>query len=179
MSRAAFIACALAYTLASPLGCSPPDKGSIDRKVETRATPGSFREAGVSVVFEKRCGSLDCHGNIGRNMRIYSERGLRLPNDAGLLPGQGNTTIDEITANYQSITTLEPEQMNIVLNGGDPYQLLVLKKPLQLERHKGGRVIIKGDDAETCISSWLQEDAALAPINKDACTRAGVFPKNE
>jgi hypothetical protein len=168
---------ALGAAIIGSLACSPPDKGSIDRKVEIRASPGSFREAGVSTVFEKRCGSLDCHGNTGRNLRIYSSNGLRLPNDAGLVPGQGATTIDESTANYQSILTLEPEQTNRVLDGADPHTLLILKKPLALEKHKGGQVINKGDDAETCIVSWLEEDPALAPVNKDACTTAGVFPK--
>ena len=127
-------------------------------------------------MFERRCGSLDCHGAIGRNMRIYSSNGLRLPNDAGLRPGQGETTLDEITANYQSILTLEPEKTNEVLDGADPYTLLVLKKPLELEKHKGGPAIRKGDDAERCIVSWLKEDL-LNPIDKDACARAAIFPK--
>jgi hypothetical protein len=175
--RLALTAAALAFALASPVACSTPDKGSMDRLVKTRATPGSFREKGVGTVFEKRCGSLDCHGNIGRNMRIYSSHGLRLPNDAGLLPGQGDTTLDESTANYQSILTLEPEQTNAVINGGDPYTLLIVKKPLALESHKGGRVINKGDDAEQCIVSWLEEDPALSPVNDKACTSAAVFPK--
>lgn len=156
--------------------CSGPSKGELDRVVSTRASPGSFRAAGVSTVFEKRCGSLDCHGTLGRNMRIYSSRGLRLPNDAGLLPGQGDTTLDEVTANYQSILTLEPEATNAVIEGGDPYSLLVVKKPLELEKHKGGQSIRRGDDAERCIVSWLREDL-LAPIDKDACTRAAQFPK--
>jgi hypothetical protein len=122
------------------------------------------------------CGSLDCHGQIGRNMRIYSSRGLRLPNEAGLKVGAGETTLDEITANYQSILTLEPEVSNDVLDGADPQNLLVVKKPLELEAHKGGPAIRKGDDAERCIVSWLKEDL-LNPIDKDACARAAVFPK--
>lgn len=158
------------------LACSGPDKGEIERKVSTRASPGSFRNSGVTTVFERRCGSLDCHGGLGRNMRIYSANGLRLPNDAGLKPGSGDTTLDEITANYQSIMTLEPEVANEVVGGSDPYQLLIVKKPLELEKHKGGPAIRKGDDAERCIVSWLKEDV-LNPIDKGACARAAVFPK--
>jgi len=161
---------------ASLVACSGPDKGTLERKVSTRASPGSFRGAGVSTVLEKRCGSLDCHGAIGRNLRIYSANGLRLPNDAGLKSGAGDTTIDEITANYQSIMTLEPEIMNsVVADGLDPEQLLVLKKPLELEKHKGGAAIRKSDDAERCIVSWLQEDP-VSPIDKGACARAALFP---
>ena len=156
--------------------CSPPPKGELEREVSTRASPGSFRAAGVSTVFEKRCGSLDCHGSAARNMRIYSSQGLRLPNDAGLGPGAGDTTQDEVTANYQSILTLEPEETNKVILGGDPYKLLVLKKPLELEKHKGGQTIRRGDDAERCIVSWLEEDSTK-PVAKDACDRAAIFPK--
>jgi hypothetical protein len=157
------------------IACSGPEKGELERKVTTRASPGSFRNAGVSTVFEKRCGSLDCHGGIGRNLRIYSSSGLRLPNDAGLRPGAGETTLDEITANYQSIMTLEPERSNEVVDGADPNVLLVLKKPLELERHKGGPAIRKADDAERCIVSWFKEDV-LNPIDKPACARAAIFP---
>src|SRR5687768_7895351 len=90
------------------VSCSPPDKGELQRNVLTRASANSFRNANVAAVFEKRCASLDCHGQVARNLRLYSSRGLRLPNDAGLLPGAGDTTQDELAANYQSILTLEP-----------------------------------------------------------------------
>lgn len=160
------------------LSCSTPSKGTLERTVSTRATPGTFRTAGVTTVFEKRCGSLDCHGNPGRNMRIYSSRGLRLPNDAGLSVGVGDTTLDEITANYQSIMTLEPEQTNKVLDGEDPNTLLVLKKPLAVESHKGGQTIRQGDDAANCILSWLKEDLT-SPVDKNACAQAAIFPKGE
>ncbi len=163
---------------ASLAGCGGPDKGELERKVGTRGAPGSFRSDGVTTVFEKRCGTLDCHGSSGRNLRIYSSRGLRLPNDAGLKPGTGDTTFDEITATYQSIMTLEPEVSNDVLDGADPYKLLVLKKPLELEKHKGGPALRKGDDAERCILSWLTADA-LNPIDKAACARAAAFPKEQ
>jgi hypothetical protein len=165
-----------AVAISGSFACSPPDKGVLERNVSTRASPGSFRSAGVTTVFEKRCGSLDCHGTPARNLRIYSSRGMRLPNDAGLLPGQGDTTLDEISANYQSLLTLEPEQTNNVIAGEDPYTLLIVKKPLEIEKHKGGPVIRKGDDAERCIVSWLREDLT-SPVDKDACSRAAIFPK--
>lgn len=166
-----------ASLLTTTPACSPPDKGVLERAVSTRASPGSFRTTDIKTVIEKRCGSLDCHGNPARNMRIYSSRGLRLPNDAGILPGQGDTTQDEVTANLHSILTVEPEATNkVIADNGDPYSLLIVKKPLEIEKHKGGQVIRRGDDAERCIVSWLKEDT-LAPIDKDSCTRAAVFPK--
>jgi len=176
MIRFALYGLVVAGALAFGASCSAPDKGELSRNVSARASPGSFRSNGVSAVFEKRCGSLDCHGSLARNMRVYSSRGLRLPNDAGLAVGSGDTTLDEITANYQSILTLEPEETNAVLDGADPNTLLVVKKPLNVEKHKGGQVIRRGDDAERCIVSWLQEDL-LTPIDREACSRAAVFPK--
>ena len=181
--QARLLAIAIIAASGAAASCSGPSKGELERKVTIldagggqRASPGSFRANGVNLVFEKRCGSLDCHGDVARNLRIYSSRGLRLPNDAGLVPGSGDTTLDEITANYQSIMTLEPEATNAVIEGGDPYQLLIVKKPLEIERHKSGPIIRQGDDAERCIVSWLKEDTT-APIDKGACDRAAVFPK--
>ena len=76
---------------------------------------------------EKRCGSLDCHGGIARNLRIYSTNALRLPNDAGLRTGVGDTSAEERLAKYNTIMGLEPERTEEMLAGGDPYEMLVLK----------------------------------------------------
>ena len=158
------------------LGCSAPAKGAIERQPATvRARLAPF-ETLVSPVFEKHCGSLDCHGATGRNLRIYSVNGLRLPNDAGLRTGAGDTSTAERIANYQSILGLEPERTEEVFAGGDPYELLVLKKPLAIESHKGGQPIRRGDDSETCIVSWLRA-SDQTPIDLNACTRAAIFPK--
>ncbi len=156
--------------------CGDVSKGELARQVSTRASPGSFRAAGVSTVIERRCGSLDCHGSLARNMRIYSSRGLRLPNEAGVRPGEGDTTIDEITANYHSAMTIEPEATNAVVAGGDPNQLLLIKKPLGIEKHKGGTVFRRGDDTERCLVTWLTEDL-ITPVDSAACARAAIFPK--
>lgn len=173
MSRRIVASLGLVGLLAS---CSAPDKGALERPpAATRARLAPF-ETLVSPVFEKHCGSLDCHGGIGRNLRIYSSNGLRLPNDAGLRTGAGDTTSEERLANYHAILGLEPERTEEVFAGGDPYELLVLKKPLAIESHKGGQPIRRGDDSETCIVSWLRA-SEQNPIDLNACTRAAIFPK--
>ena len=129
---------------------------------------------GVGPVFERRCGSFDCHGNPSRAMRIYSQNGLRQPNEAGILPGGATTTPSEVTANYYSIIAVEPEEMNAAVSSKDPnapYTLLILKKPLNIETHKGGPVMNKGDDPEKCISSWI-----LGTTDKNACTNGAALP---
>jgi len=116
----------------------------------------SATQAGVSRVLEKRCGTLDCHGQIGRPLRIYGEFGLRFVDDAGNQPGLGATTETEYEANYQSVIGLQPEIMTLVVDGQLPAEsLMLLRKPLQLERHKGGAVFVEGDDAYNCFTTWL------------------------
>ncbi len=126
----------------------------------TILAPDQGEFTNVSPVFERRCGTLDCHGQVGRPLRIYSGLGLRLPNDAGSLPGTGGTTPDEITANYRAVIGLEPEEMSRVVAGKDPpTSLLILAKPLMLESHKGGPAIAEDDSADLCIESWLTAPA--------------------
>jgi hypothetical protein len=123
---------------------------------------------GVSVVLERRCGTLDCHGQVGRPLRIYGQYGLRFVDDAGDVPGLQPTTANERLANYQAVVGLQPELMTEVVQGNAPPEdLMLLRKPLQLERHKGGAVFVTGDDGDTCILSWL-----AGQTNFTSCTNA-------
>jgi hypothetical protein len=175
MKRAALLfslttsACAAGLVL---LACSATPSTS-DKVTVIGPNPGDFAAStgGVDPVFERHCGSLDCHGNTARALRIYSQYGLRIPNEAGVLPGTAATTPDEVSANYRSIIAVEPEQMTAVTKGGDPYSLLILKKPLTTETHKGGTVMIKGDDTEKCITGWLK-----GTVDKNACAAAAQLP---
>jgi hypothetical protein len=112
---------------------------------------------GVSAMLEKRCGTLDCHGQVGRPLRIYGSLGLRFVyGDASDRPGLQPTTDIEHKANYQSVIGLQPELMTEVVQGNAPPEaLLLLRKPLQLERHEGGQVFVGGDVTYTCLTSWL------------------------
>ena len=127
-------------------------------------TPDAVQyQNGVSFFMERRCGTLDCHGQDGRPMRIYGSRGLRLPNDGGLTPATGDTTPAEQIANFRAVVGLQPEQMSrVVASGGqNPESLLLLQKPLSVEgggaTHKGGPVISSGqaDDGYVCLTQWL------------------------
>lgn len=132
-----------------------PDFGQFSQPDVTGADGGAT--AGVSALLEKRCGTLDCHGQMGRSLRLFGMNGLRLiSQDAANTPGVQPTTQTEYVANYQSVIGLQPELMTEVVQGNaPPTSLLLLRKPLQLERHKGGAVINQGDDAYNCLLSWL------------------------
>lgn len=107
----------------SPLvgACSPPDPnratvvGFVDSNGDLDPSLAQFKDRGVSRFLERRCGTLDCHGRPERPLRIYGSLGLRLPNDAGLRPTTGDTSNDEVTANYEAVVGLQPEVMTRVV----------------------------------------------------------------
>jgi hypothetical protein len=113
---------------------------------------------------DHRCGSLDCHGQPGRNLRIWGCEGMRL--DAGLIsncnrsiPGGGGTTLAEYQATYRSLVGLEPQVMTAVYSGCNsqigadggalyppgptchPELLTFVEKARGAEAHKGGQLI--------------------------------------
>ena len=125
----------------------------------------------VDAYLTRRCGSLDCHGQAGRAYRIYSREGFRLPSltDAGFVSGQEPTHPDEQRANFQALVAVEPEEMSRLMGrqGEDPNVLLFLRKPLMLERHKGGPAMAENDPGYRCVVAWLSiavVDGTGAPI---------------
>ncbi len=180
----AVVGLASAVTFAAGPACDTPDPTRITEidapsYDQFKGANLSATQAGVSRVLELRCGSLDCHGQVGRAMRIYGEFGLRfVEGDAADQPGLGATTETEFEANYQSVIGLEPEYMTEVYEHVYPPEvLLLIRKPLQLERHKGGAVFVSGDDAYTCITTWLESggDAGSGGTDYDACGRAAAL----
>lgn len=113
----------------------------------------------VDAYIQRRCGTLDCHGQPGRAYRVYGYSGFRLyTEDAGLVSGQQATTEDEVRANYQAAVALEPEEMSRLMatQGAEPNRLLLLRKPLKLERHKGGPSMSEDDSGYRCVVAWLR-----------------------
>jgi hypothetical protein len=148
--------------------CSPaPDPTRTTEVNVPQFSPGFTGDGdrtGVTTFLERRCGTLDCHGQMGRPLRIYGALGLRLVDEAGAVPGGSGTSADEKLANFYATVTLEPELMTqVVNNGGDGAdRLLLVRKPRQLERHKGGQVIVANDSGDTCLTSWLQGNTDFA-----------------
>ena len=121
----------------------------------------------------KRCGTLDCHGQVGRNLRIYSQFGLRLsPSD---VPGGSKTTTAELDADYASAIALEPEIMSAgrpAMGGNNPDRLTLVRKPRAEEHHKGGQLFVIGDPQDLCMTSWLKSNDTGTPIDTASCTTA-------
>lgn len=149
---------------ATMLMCSSPPEDSKTLKAGGSAGPEplTYRQ-NVDAVLSRRCASLDCHGQVGRPLRLYSNNGLRRPGDGGTAPGVGAVTTEEIADNYRALIGLEPEAMLALraqaASQRDPYQLLMMRKALNVEGcHKGGPAIFRNDKADVCITSWLKKN---------------------
>ncbi len=126
----------------------------------------------VADALQPSCATLDCHGQRGRNLRLYGGRGLRLS-------AQGNsadepTTDAEYQADYRSLTGLEPEALDLVLRDGgiEPERLSLIRKARGIELHKGGVQMLPGDPLDRCITTWL-----AARIDRNACIRVAAAPR--
>jgi hypothetical protein len=148
-------------------GLDYPDGGL---RITTILAPDQVQfEKSVSPFLERKCASLDCHGQVGRGLRLYSGLGLRLPLPEGGVaqPGVGDTTGEERAANFRSTIGLEPEQMSRAVAGVvPPSKLLLLQKPLGIG-HKGGPAIAPQSPGEACLTTWIQ-----GRIDEAACTQA-------
>jgi hypothetical protein len=144
--------------------CSTPVDGRFTVAAPDRA---SFPDVAQAMV--QHCGSLDCHGNRYRNLRLYGNIGLRWDSkDHPLSPPC--TTSAEVDQDFDSVVGLEPEAMNTVAanHGAQPDDLLMIRKARGSESHKGFVVMVPGDDLDNCIVGWLQGQP-----NKAACQRSG------
>lgn len=120
----------------------------------------------VDPYLQRRCGTLDCHGQPGRPYRLYGFSGFRdYTDEAGLVSGQQPTTDSEITFNFQATIGIEPEEMSRVVarQGARPETLIFLRKPMLIERHKGGKLIQRDDDGYRCLTGWLRIRTVRAP----------------
>lgn len=154
----------LGAVIAAALACSTPAPDG--RVSETTPDRGSF--PAVSDLLDHRCGSLDCHGNAYRNLRIYGHEGLRLATTDRPL-ARGATTVAEYDESFTSVVYLEPEIMTqVVTSGGaSPERLTLVRKARGTEHHKGGALFQPGDAQDVCLTSWL-----AGHTDSTSCTKA-------
>jgi hypothetical protein len=150
------------------VACSTPQADA--RFVATAPDRASFPQ--VAQVFVRTCGTLDCHGTVARNFKIYGDVGLRYAatdRPSVLVP----TTTDEVDRTFESFVGLEPEILTAVVKSGgaNPERLTFLRKARGTEHHKAGQIITPGDDRDVCFTSWLAGAA-----DATACKNALAYP---
>ncbi len=171
---------ALALALAAALvACAAPSADDVvvlDRGLRP-SFEGFASARGAGVYLARRCGSLDCHGRPGRGVILYSTSGMRAPARPGQpqpVTGGAPLSADEIRANYTSVVSLEPEVMATVVSEGgrSPERLMLLRKPLGTERHKGGTVFTdETDPGWLCLTTWL-----TGKVDEDQCEQGARLP---
>jgi hypothetical protein len=140
-----------------------PMSGGPDARL---AAPDRATFVPVDNVLQASCGTLDCHGQVGRSLRLYGSRGLRWSKTGN--PADDATTPEEYDHSYWSVIGLEPEVMSDVVkdHGRNPERLTMVRKARELEHHKGSKVFTAGDDRDRCLTSWL-----AGALDADACMR--------
>ena len=144
------------------LSCAP----SLDEQAREHgaalAAPSRTDFPGVADALQLSCATLDCHGQVGRNLRIYGYGGLRL-SDADNPLGDPTTDL-EYLASYESLVSLEPESLSgVVTLQTNPDQLSLIRKARGLEHHKGGQRAQPGDSLDRCMVLWLIGEFAPDP----------------
>jgi len=178
MNRAVYMRALIALMFSSAGGaalavataCSSPDASVTVDPTAGDAGPSREQFDFVAPVLARRCGSIDCHGSIYRNMRIYGYGGLRLGPEAVDPMTPMRVTADEAQASYESVVGLEPEIMRAVVQSGGAgvERLTFVRKGRGDEDHKGNKRLTA--EADLCVTSWLANHVA-----EDACRTAGCF----
>lgn len=148
--------------------CSlPQNDGVFDLMVPDRAVFPKVADA-----LQPSCGTLDCHGQRGRNLRLYGGRGLRL-DPKGNSADEG-TTDAEYQASFASLVGLEPEALDAVVHSGglDLERLSLVRKARGTELHRGGVQMLPGDPLDRCLTSWLS-----GHVHAESCTRVAAAPR--
>jgi hypothetical protein len=172
MKAAAWAVAALGLALAGCLSeaelgsgapaCPSPGERCLDP--QNPACFGEFRV--VHQVLERRCGTLDCHGDPARPFLVYGQLAHRRPGgeiyaeskDQYFPGGTEPTTPFELMGTHQSACALEPEKMDAVVKGQAGVDTLTLvRKPRLQEKHKGGRLWGAGtaNTGDFCLVAWI------------------------
>ena len=157
-------------TTAIVVACSSPDTAA--RVDPTGPSADDFKV--VAPMLVRRCGSIDCHGSSYRNFRLYGYGGQRLAaTDRPDSPQR--ITDDEVRFDYAAVVGLEPEIMRDVVqaNGAGFNRLSIVRKGRNDEDHKGGQRIKPGDEADTCLLTWLSHTTNVGACNRAGCVGDG------
>ncbi len=160
----------LLWTLAPLAGCASGGEA------EPRLLADEAQFPAVLDGLEASCATLDCHGRIERNLRLWSSVGLRA--DPQAVPGSGETTAEEYARSFRAVIGLEPERTaEVVADWGEGAQRLTLvRKARGMEQHQGGAIAPEGGSADRCLVSWLSSAVDEAACADAAAEMAAPLP---
>jgi hypothetical protein len=157
MTRMPVIRSALAALAATALSCNVGTEGTSKLAPHDAVTFAAH----VQPYLELTCATLDCHGNRGRALRLYSELGLRTSDALRAQPIDGThepsgITQAELDANVLAFAA-------IAIEAKTPSQHLALLKPLAPAaggiQHVGGvHWSSTKDPGYLCLRAWLVAD---------------------
>jgi hypothetical protein len=191
--RESLTAATLGVLAALTLGCVGDPGSQVNLANAPRYGLNGEEFKPVSDMLERRCGNVDCHGSQYRAMRIYGKYGLRRPELDPMAfqqvtgmdyktyySGGIETTVAELSDNYDSVVALEPVLLRDVIareskstaelpcpySSSDstmtPECLTLVRKPRLQEKHKGGKIWNGGDDGDDCIVLWILNNSDYA-----------------
>lgn len=185
MSKPPSLLRSIAVALLSVGACGFAVASCIDNTLLSTVSCPPFEDfKKVSPVLEQRCGTLDCHGNTARPLRLFGNIGLRAPdpmyaNDPNYYPGgKVATTENEQMLNYRSVCALEPELLTQVMTKvidedtdepTSPDVLTFVRKPRLSEKHKGGRIWDQGKPGDRCITAWVLNEYEPGKFEDSDC----------
>ena len=178
---AVVVACAGLFAAAACASTPDTKRYTFIGEAEAPLAPSVAEyRAGPDNYLGKRCSSLDCHGQIGRPLRIFSKNGLRAfdaspPGGFPYISGRTGLADEEVLLNYEGVIGLEPEVLSqVYASGGEGLnRLILLRKPLGLERHKGGQLMNnEADEGYLCLASWISGNG----LDQISCDNAAKIP---
>ncbi len=154
------------------LGGSACNETNIDEVPLTVGDAVSFA-SDVQTYVGYRCASLDCHGDMGRTLRLYAARGLRLQDVLRDQP----VSSDELGQNLLSLAAFDT-----LGEPSDDNQILL--KGLSIDAggmaHEGGAVwATKDDPGYRCVMAWLSGESALEPAQAACAAATNLILPNE
>jgi hypothetical protein len=116
---------------------------------------------------EARCATLDCHGDPGRPLRLFSETGLRAPG----VSRDATLTAEELEDNAWSLFGVDDASAD---------RHLAVTKPLARAaggvHHVGGDVWTSRDDpAYRCLVGWLEGPARAETWRADCAAASATW----
>jgi hypothetical protein len=152
-----------ALLLIAVVACTGPEPGATDVP-RMLSLPAYMHD--IQPIFEGRCATLDCHGNVQRPLRMFAETGLRASDSLRNVQTPIPITPEELASNVAAANAVDGAAV-------DPDDSVILQKPLGQMKHTGGTLWLTPDDPQAvCVRGWLAGTSGDPDIQAACATAA-------